>query len=141
MREILFRGKRVDNGEWVYGSLIRMEDEGYQTFIFPPYNYASSQTCGQLVAYGMIAVIPETVGQYTGFTDKNRRRIFEGDVVKGRYSLGFESPRVVGVVEYVAAEFVVKGVKQYSWLQKQLNCNFEVIGNKDDNPEMMEVRP
>ena len=66
MREILFRGKRRDNGEWVEGGYIPLDVESGYAYIVKPYHYASSLSPLDIIKLQSILVLPETVGQYTG---------------------------------------------------------------------------
>ena len=74
MRETKFRGKRLDNGEWIEGDLLRMLDHW---FIFPD---------PAPEGIDKYAVDPATVGQYTGLKDKNGKEIYEGDVIRSPVS-------------------------------------------------------
>ena len=127
MREILFRGKTSD-GEWVEGFY---SAEEYNPYIGKIEYIPRIQIIGKCVSLG---VIPETVGQYTGLTDKNGVRIFEGDIV----SLVKHDSLIYKVV-YVPCRYELvnsKGVNCFV-LDIYKSENIEVIGNIHDNPELL----
>lgn len=117
-RKILFRGKRVDNGDWVEGDY--QHNEGHPSSVIFGRNW------------GFHVVISETVGQYTGLTDKNGRRIFEGDVLKAENPKPF-SP-YIAAVKYEEARFVW-GV--YNLGEFENPEQLEIIGNIHDNPKLL----
>ena len=130
MREILFRGKRLDNGEWADGDLVHSV-------------YKVGDACvGKFgCTLGMHQVDPSTVGQYTGLNDKNGKRIFEGDIVKAQDEI-LGSPFCDGmngkVVYDEAAYFIeLKDPMNSQWLYDECAV-YEVIGNVHDNPELLE---
>ena len=130
MREILFRGKRIDNGKWEYGGCAFTENEVYLI-----YNQTHS------IDLQGFTVDRNTVGQYTGLT-ANGKKIFDGDIVKvtGLYPDRDGEQRIwrqfrVGEVFYYHGAFFFG-----KWeLQKASEKCIEVIGNIHDNPELLEV--
>lgn len=128
MREILFRGKRLDNGEWVQGYYLQNYEGPYICFIKGAYICDA----GALTE----PVYPETVGQYTGLTDKNGKKIFEGDVVKDAYVLGkviynTEQEDFDGAASFMIDD-IFDGPQSYRFWS-----SVEVIGNIHDNPELI----
>ena len=125
MREILFRGKSTKTSEWVQGDLIhrkiwssqlqviRVEDNGFDNFT-------------------EYEVIPETVGQYTGLTDKNGTKIFEGDICKHRSN--YSGEYIISVVTYTDGQFLAMADNNSGF---NLSDNLKVIGNIHDNPELL----
>ena len=142
MREILFRGKRKDNGEWGYGDLIH-NDNGFNDQVFiakliigeneDKHQFDDDEI---LLGWSPYNVIPSTIGQYTGLTDKNGRKIFEGDIVKWTGSLY----KVVFEQRFGTAYFGIKISDYETWYF----CNscaanlMEIAGNVYDNPELLE---
>lgn len=125
MRDIEFRGKRTDNGEWVYGYFCRYGWTGKEnTYILP--NYAS--------ALYSIEVDPETVGQCIGLKDRNGINIFEGDIVK-RVWVGKMSIYQI-VYDNGLASFIGRAGMKFTTFDYD-SVEFEIVGNIYDNPELL----
>lgn len=150
MRDSLFHGKRIDNGEWVEGSLITTTAVQAKAYIVDSccctFDKVDCDGCALFDWISAYEVDPETVGQFTGLTAKEKK-IFEGDI--GRYKQTDGAKRngkpitCIGKVVYNAktASFAVEskdetGCKYFDYFPIK---DFEVIGNIHDNPELLEV--
>ena len=138
MREILFRGKRMDNGEWVEG--------WYQPETTIKYWDGRQETIGVTISYKVedgfledTLVDPSTIGQYTGLTDKNGKRIFEGDIVKTSDITHEGVIQIPGESFEIAMRkgcWVMVAGEDWDFLETNHEC-IEVIGNIHDNPELL----
>lgn len=144
MREILFRGKIVDIGKWVEGGYCAVpappqcfgepKDPSHVIICENPNTMADWNMPRQMC---MIDVIPETVGQYTGLTDKNGRKIFEGDIIE--YDKDGARYEVVFAVENGITKFCSKDLidGNLGYINQGRD---KIVGNIHDNPEFLEVR-
>lgn len=115
MREIIFRGKRIDNGQWIYGYPVKYPDG--EIFIYTPYSTWK--------------VIPETVGQYTGLTDKNGKKIFEGDMVRDA-----DTGKIFEII--YSRHMFLRYEREPMYMFYTLDGDvIEVIGNIYDSPELV----
>lgn len=130
MREILFKAKRIDNGEWVEGSLIDSGNHS-QVCIYPHFNGASTMSVRSLVYNRMVAVDADTICQYTGLTDKHGNKIWENDIIS------YPKIHAKGNVAFMEDTFVLFD----DWDGKQyingMWNKFKVIGNIFDNADLV----
>ena len=146
MRQIKFRGKRTDEGGWIYGSLCN--------YLFNTEN--TTRPCIHIgnkgyIRNGFYEVYPDTIGQFTGLTDCNGKEIYEGDIIHTR-----NDNRLI--VKYGYKEHIVRlnGVNDsfaaYGWIVENIQNGFtdfldneclqcKVIGNIHDNPELIPNQP
>lgn len=122
MRDILFRGKRIDNGEWVKGSYIYVHKGNWDG--------TSSHLISNLYGTEKSQILPETLSQFTGLSDKNCKRIFEGDILKDGYGN-------IKVVVYTNTRFILRNKDNHKCSSWQYADKHEIVGNIHDNPELL----
>ncbi len=151
MREIIFRGKRIYGDEWVEGSLICFADGCCFVCV-------QGENMDFMDKFG---VIPETVGQYTGLTDKNGKKIFEGDIISYTRTNMFAPSCSFHNQDLVSLHLVLWDSSVSAFVQRHYELNekrivgkgsavlyderakeniVEIIGNIHDNPELLEVK-
>lgn len=131
MREILFRGKREDNGEWIYGSYLEVENRKTKEKTCAIFEYYDDENDSE--------VLPDTVGQYIGLTDKNGKKIFDGDILESHYdSLYPDNSAIEKVMWYGCGWCIQQDDYEPDLLTEDDNLPYsEVIGNIHDNPELL----
>ena len=115
MREIKFRGKRLDNGEWLYGSLVILNG---RYFIFDDANRHE--------------VDPTTVGEYIGLKDNNGTDVWEGDIVEWENLMKINRRSVIAYRDRMFCFVDANNEPEEIWC-----CSFTKIGNIHDNPELL----
>lgn len=132
MREILFRGKQVDNGEWVEGDFCHPCN-----IVFEAMGYDEVLGQKDVPVINDYAVIPETAGQYTGLTDKNGTKIFEGDICRiTRHCILCYGSITFKKGSFWFDEFNTDSVLELNKLEIN-NFEIKIIGNIHDNPELL----
>ena len=151
MREILFRGKRVDNGEWAIAHNIvigKSEKCTTRVFIVPKGEYiddAITKDNRLILVMPQVEIVPETIGQYTGLTDKNGKKIFEGDVIlfedesPTNYEYHDSTEMRCGEIKFDWGEFYLTNrvAVEMSDLVYDNKLDGQIVGNIHDNPELL----
>lgn len=143
MREILFRAKRTDNGEWINGYYVRQDETSYcfkEDYESHPENTKHYIAFDMQTDWGLpnrhlvTEIVPETLCQYTGLTDKNGNRIWENDIVSGY----FNHKKITGFIKYGSnAVYYIEREGSYGIHLDNSEDWLEVIGNIFDNPELL----
>ena len=151
MREILFRGKRIDTGEWAYGVPVPVRENTYPVNVVEMVEYVNYDEMDNMWPdYSSVDVDPETLGQYTGLTDQNGRKIFEGDILSVEFDV--QHPEEGEPDKYYERAVVIFSKPYAGWLadygydtlymSEYISPNgeskcAEIISNIHDNPELL----
>lgn len=143
MREILFKAKRLDNGEWVEGDLIQNIFGGMKRMWISSESYDKERLRSvhkYITEWRGIEIDPDTICQYTGLTDKNGKKIWENDILRRD---GYWDIRI----EFENGAFMVRNADKVQYINR-VTCTpistfnikaYEVIGNIFDNADLLEV--
>lgn len=146
MREILFRGKSVETGEWICGWYCEASFGRWP--LCPSIADSEKARCGE---FGFCEIVPETVCQFTGLCDKNGTKVFEGDIIQ---NISFDETVYYGVVRFgkyntpfreeeTNVGFFLEWVPDFAWRRDLAHWTekdyIEIVGNIYDNPELLEV--
>jgi len=132
MGNIKFRGKRVDNGEWVYGYLVKGDEGGCYIF------FSFCESClGDIEPNDLwfVKVDCKTIGQYAGIKDKKNQEIYKGDVLK--IYRARTAPMANNEINKIIVVKDIRNIQEYDYRWCDV---FEVIGNIYDNPELLNNR-
>jgi hypothetical protein len=145
MREYLFHAKRVDTKEWIEGNVIDMGNQS-QVFITPIQNHASYMTCDMIIAHTMVAVIPETVGQFSEL-EYNFHKYFEHDICEmdiPTNTTGKKKEIIRGYIIFMFGSCFLEeiGLKKRRWIFSDVATMAKgkviYLGNIHDNPKLLE---
>lgn len=145
MREILFKAKRIDNGEWIEGYLFDNGFDGEEKkyfiggLIIEKYN---GTACDEWVITGIdfCEIDPETLCQYTGLCDKNGKKIWENDILMAHLDESYPEDVTYETIEWNVAGWVVHetGSTDREYIDKFDLEHYEVVGNIFDNKELLQ---
>ena len=130
MREILFKAKRIDNGEWVEGYVVRKRG------LYFIYDIVNSESCRQ----NNYEIDPETICQFTGLCDKNGKKIWENDILMAHLDESYPEDTTYETVEWGVAGWVTHEANSVDrqYLDEFDLEHFEVVGNIFDNKELLQ---
>lgn len=156
MRDVMFRGKRCDNSEWVQGFYVRADHHWHKNGIHKDWIICgASANGGWFALHNKYAVKAESIGQFTGLTDCNGKKIFEGDLLNGfdypffrsedkvhnyfAEIVWFDENCAFGLVTHKHPTSKVRGISagNTDYIEEFDPCEWEVIGNIYDNPELL----